>query len=100
MVAGYVYASDVENSRYINVSNGNNMFTVSSDKATIYNTSCNSIGRVSKRFAFTTKSIIVKNGKAYFLMNKKFKKVYRNSYGKRVTKKINVMISASNTTVA
>lgn len=100
MVAGYVYASDVENSRYIHVSDGNNMLTVSSDKATIYNTSCHSIGRVSKRFAFTAKSIVVKNGKAYFLMNKKFKKVYRNIYGKKVTKKIKVLISASDTTVA
>lgn len=48
MVAGYVYASDVENSRYIHVSDGNNMLTVSSDKATIYNTSCHSIGRVQR----------------------------------------------------
>lgn len=76
------------------------MLTVSSDKATIYNTSCNSIGRVSKRFTFTANSIVVKDGKAYFLMNKRFKKVYRNAYGKKVTKKIKVLISASDTTVA
>lgn len=98
--AGYVYVSDVENSKAIPVSRGNNMLTVSSDKATIYAIGYHSIGQVSKRFTFTAKSLIVKDGKAYFLMNKKFKKVYRNSYGKRVTKKINVLISASDTTVA
>ena len=97
---GYVYVSGVENTRYIDVSSSNNSLVVSSDKATIYSTGCKSIGKVSKRFAFTAKSIIVKNGKAYFLMNKKFKKVYRNSYGKKVTKKINVLIGASDTTVA
>lgn len=100
MAAGYVYASGVENTKDIDVSSSNNSLVVSSDKATIYSTGCKSIGKVSKRFAFTAKSIVVKNGKAYFLMNKKFKKVYRNSYGKRVTKKINVLISASDTTVA
>ena len=99
-VAGYVYASDVENGKAIPVSRGNNMLTVSSDKATIYTIGCHSIGRVSKRFTFTAKSLIVKDGKAYFLLNKKFKKTYRNAYGKRVTKKINVLISASDTTVA
>lgn len=97
---GYVYVSGVENTKYIDVASSNSSLVVSSDKATIYNTGCKSIGKVSKRFAFTAKSIVVKNGKAYFLMNKKFKKVYRNSYGKRVTKKINVLISASDTTVA
>lgn len=98
--AGYVYVSGVENTKYIDVSSSNNSLVVSSDKATIYSTGCKSIGKVSKRFAFTAKSIIVKNGKAYFLMNKKFKKVYRNSYGRKVTKKINVLIGASDTTVA
>lgn len=100
MVAGYVYVSGVENTKYIDVASSNSSLVVSSDKATIYSLGCKSIGKVSKRFAFTAKSIIVKNGKAYFLMNKKFKKVYRNSYGKKVTKKINVLIGASDTTVA
>lgn len=98
--AGYVYVSGVENTKYIDVSSSNNNIVVSSDKATIYSTGCKSIGKVSKRFAFTAKSIVVKNGKAYFLMNKKFKKVCRNSYGKKITKKINVLIGASDTTVA
>lgn len=98
--AGYVYVSGVENTKYIDVSSSNNNLVVSSDKATIYSTGCKSIGKVPKRFAFTAKSIVVKNGKAYFLMNKKFKKVCRNSYGKKVTKKINVLIGASDTTVA